>query len=342
MNMSLGLALSLALLSTTAIAGAPQSSYHVVDKVSNNAGNAPNVDRKLVNAWGIARFPGGALWVNGQGANKSMTYNVDTGNKLPTRVNVPGGPTGIAYIDPDPDGTGDFKVTRKHNSARSFMAFATTGGKVWGWNPDVAKHAAILGYDGTGGGDVFTGLAFAPHVRFLLAADFHGNRVININGDWSTNGSFTDPNLPEDYAPFGVSVVNGDVYVTFAKHDDEGEEIKGAGLGIVDVFNQQGKLKRRLISDGGALNAPWGVVQAPKDFGSFSGNLLIGNFGDGKVNAYDISTGAFLGTLSDAQGQPLVIDGLWGMVPRPSGAVTFASGPDDEQNGLVGTIELDR
>ncbi len=338
-----GLVLGLALLSSTALAGSPVTTYHVVPKVSNVAGEAPHLDRKLVNPWGLDQLPDGAFWVADQGTGKATTYNIKNGNRLPTKVNVPGGPTGVMYLPPRSDGTGDFKIVNGDVSERSFFAFATTGGKILGFNPDVNATDAVVGYDASGQSAVFTGLAFGGNRRYLLAADFANGQVDELDGNWSLVGTFQpDPNLPAGYAPFGIRVIKGSTYVTYAQRDAEtGEEVKGAGLGIINVYDQKGKFLRRLVSDGGALNAPWGLTPAPADFGAFAGALLVGNFGDGKINAYAPDTGSFLGTLSDVNGDPLVIDGLWGLLSRPGGAVSFASGPNDEQDGLLGTIEVD-
>lgn len=339
-----GLVLGLALLSSTALAGSPTISFHISNRVSNDKQEypAPNRDPKLINAWGLDQLPDGALWVADQGSDHVTTYNVRTGNKLPTRMNAAGGPSGLTYIPPRDDGTGDFKVTAGDVTERSFFAMATTGGQVLGASPDVDSRNAIVGYDGTAQGAAFTGLSFAANRRLLLAADFANGQVDMIDGNWTLTGTLqADPNLPAGYAPFGVRVIRGDVYVSFAQRGDDGEEVKGAGLGIIDVYKADGHFVRRLVSEGGALNAPWGMTYGPADFGPFAGKLLVGNFGDGKINAYDPSTGDLLGTLSDVDGNALVVDGLWGLLSRPGGSVSFASGPDDEADGLVGTIAVD-
>lgn len=338
-----GLVLGLALLSSTALAGSPPVSFHILNRVSNVRHVAPNTDPKLINPWGIDRLPNGALWVADQGSDYATTYNVRTGNKLPTRLLAAGGPSGLTYIPPKDDGTGDFKVTAGDVTERSFFAMATTGGQVLGANPDVDSLNAIVGYDGTANGAAFTGLSFAANRRLLLATDFANGRIDAIDGNWLLAETFqADPNLPAGYSPFGIRVIKGDVYVTFAQRDaGTGEEVKGAGLGIIDVYKADGHFVRRLVSEGGALDAPWGMTSGPDDFGPYAGALLVGNFGDGKINAYNPSTGDFLGTLSDVNGDPLAVDGLWGLVSQPGGSVSFASGPDDEQNGLVGTIAVD-
>jgi uncharacterized protein (TIGR03118 family) len=337
-----GLVLGLALLSSAALAGSPTLSFHIVKKVANVRHVANNTDPKLINPWGLDRLPGGAIWVADEGSDHLSTYNARTGNKLPTRQLAIGGPTGLTYLPPDGDGTGDFKVTNGDVTERSFFAVATTGGQVLGVNPEVDSRNALPGYDGTGQGAAFTGLGFGANRRYLLAADFANGQVDMIDGNWSLVGTLqADPNLPAGYAPFGIRVIKGDVYVTYAQRDEQGEEVKGAGLGIVDVYKVDGHFVRRLVSEGGALNAPWGLTPAPKDFGPLAGALLVGNFGDGKINAYDTASGNLLATLSDSNGDPLVIDGLWGLLSTPGGEVSFTAGPNDEQDGLIGAIVID-
>jgi uncharacterized protein (TIGR03118 family) len=159
-------------------------------------------------------------------------------------------------------------------------------------------------------------------------------------------GSFSDPNLPATYAPFGIQAIGGRIYVAYAQRTAGSiDETKGAGLGIVDVYDASGAMVRRLVS-GGALNAPWGLAMAPANFGSFSNMLLVGNFGDGKINAYKSDTGEFVGTLSKADGTAIVIDGLWGIAfgnglnNQPTNTLFFAAGPGDEAHGLYGRIDL--
>lgn len=182
--------------------------------------------------------------------------------------------------------------------------------------------------------------------NYLYLADFHNNRIDVLNGAWGLTtlaGSFTDPNLPSGYAPFNVAALNGKLYVSYAVVDAAtGDDVAGAGHGIIDVFDLNGNFQQRLVSNGD-LNSPWGMVIAPSGFGDFSGDLLVGNFGDGRIHAYNPTTGAELGTLSQSPGHPLVIDGLWGLAfgNGAAGSTTslyYAAGPDDEANGLFGKI----
>ncbi|MBV9991843.1 MAG: TIGR03118 family protein [Alphaproteobacteria bacterium] len=339
----LGLVLAAALLSTTAFAGSSGSTYHLNYLTSNQKGVAARKDRNLVNPWGMWQFPerGGAMWVADNGSDKVATYRLASGRKQPVVFNAPGGPTGLALIPGRSDGTGDFKITNGDVTERSIFAVATEGGQIMGMNSDVDPQNAVVGYDGSAGGASFKGLGFLSERRELLAADFKNGVVDRIDNNFALENTFTDPNLPAGYAPFNVRVLRGKVLVAFAKQGDGGDEQKGAGFGFIDVFDHTGNMLQRLVDVGGALNAPWGMTEAPPAFGSFAGALLVGNFGDGKINVYDMTSGAQLGTLSGSDGNPLVIDGLWGLMSGPAGEVTFAAGPNDESNGLLGTIEVD-
>jgi uncharacterized protein (TIGR03118 family) len=196
---------------------------------------------------------------------------------------------------------------------------------------------------------IYKGLTLgADGTRFLLyAADFHNNRIDIFDRTFANvtpAGSFTDTNVSDKYGPFNVQAIGGSIYVAYAKADDDREdEVAGRGNGIVDVYGASGNLIRRLYK-GGPLNAPWGMALAPSDFGFFSNRLLVGNFGDGTINAFDPATGKFVGTLADSNRDPIVIDGLWGLafgngiVNQPTNTLFFAAGPQDESHGLYGRI----
>jgi uncharacterized protein (TIGR03118 family) len=200
----------------------------------------------------------------------------------------------------------------------------------------------------TPGTAVYTGLALATNASgtFLYAANFKSGNIDVFNssfGPTTLAGSFTDPNLPSGYAPFNVELAGGNLYVEYAQVGPTGDEAHGVGLGFVSVFDTNGNFVRRQIS-GGLLNAPWGITIAPVFFGDFSNDLLVGNFGDGRIHAYDPVTGAFVGTLSDKLGDPLEIDGLWALKVRSGGPavdpnrVYFTAGINDEANGLFGAL----
>jgi uncharacterized protein (TIGR03118 family) len=222
---------------------------------------------------------------------------------------------------------------------------------VSGWSPNVNRTSAITMVDGAATGTVYKGAAIAAQgsASFLYAADFHNGKVDVFDSGFhkvAGAGGFTDPGLPVGYAPFGIQAIGSWIYVSFAKQDVQGhDEVGGPGLGVVDVFDTSGNLIKQLISAGGALNAPWGLAMAPANFGPFSNALLVGNFGDGKINAFDPTTGALLGTLSRADGSAIVIDGLWGIAfgnglnDQPTNTLFFAAGPNDEAHGVYGRID---
>jgi uncharacterized protein (TIGR03118 family) len=345
-----GLVLGLALLSTTALAagtvspntvkqpGTAGPAFQINPQVSNQPGVARRLDRSLINPWGIGNIPGDPLWVNIQGGHKSAIFAMQS-FKQQGKVKVANGPTGIIDIPANPNGD-DFNITEGTATGPSLFIFVTTAGVVQGWNPSVDAAKAVTALDRSGGTSGFTGAGFIAENRTLLLADFAGGFVEEFDGGFNETGHFTDNTLPANYEPFNVSVLGGKVYVAFAERDPvTGEEMKGAGLGYIDVFDHRGNMTAQLVA-GGALNAPWGMTLAPSGFGQFAGDLLVGNFGDGKINAYDPATGTLVGTVSGSDGNPLVIDGLWGIKGGPGNVVTFASGPDDEQNGLLGTVSV--
>jgi uncharacterized protein (TIGR03118 family) len=188
----------------------------------------------------------------------------------------------------------------------------------------------------------------------LYAADFHNNRVDVFDKTFAKKvlpvGAFIDPMLPGGYAPFGLQAINGEIYVSYAKKNQDpniNDEVQGHGFGYVNVFDPNGLFIKRVAS-AGKLNAPWGIALAPAGFGRFSGRLLVGNFGDGKINAYDVATGQFIGHLEDTNGKSIKIEGLWGIAfgngfaGQPVNTLFFAAGPGDEAHGLYGRIDVDR
>ena len=213
-----------------------------------------------------------------------------------------------------------------------------------------ATHA-LLAVNRSGAGAIYKGLALAGNGNghFLYATDFHHARVDVFDSAFHRvrmPGAFTDPGIPEGFAPFGIQNILGDLYVTYARQDDDAEDdVAGAGLGFVDVFDANGHLIRRFASRN-TLNAPWGLALAPADFGHFSNTLLVGNFGDGRINAFDIRTREFRGQLRNADHSVVEIEGLWGMAfgngvsKQPTHTLFFAAGPGDEEHGLYGRIDV--
>jgi len=221
----------------------------------------------------------------------------------------------------------------------SIYLFDTEGGAILGWNPTVDPNNAVVAVDNSANGSAYKGLAYDPTDVLLFAADFHNNEVQVYDRNWNLVRAFTDPDLPKNFAPFNVAWLNDKLYVAFAEREEDGDdEVAGKGLGYVDVFDTQGILLKHLISNG-KLNAPWGMMIAPPGFGKYAGRLLVGNFGDGRIHAYDANKGNFKGMLRVERGKPLVIDGLWALFPGPNdNTIIFSAGPDDETHGLLGQI----
>ncbi len=319
--------------------------------VSNGSQPAPNTDPNLVNAWGIAFNPTGVVWVNNQGTGKSTLYD---GNGVPQALvvtvpgpaaGVPSNPSGIVF-----SGGADFVVTDGVRTGPARFIFATLEGSISGWAPNVNALNAQLAVPTTGAA-VYTGLALSGNgtTHLLYAANFRTGRVDVFDGTFKpveVPGGFRDRSLPSSYAPFGIQAINGDVYVTYAKPDPAtGQSAHGPGLGFVNVFDPEGRLLRRVASRG-VLNAPWGLALAPASFGKFGGALLVGNLGDGTINAYGPRSGKFLGTLRDTRGRRLNMDGLWGIafgngvLSQETNTLFFTSGPNHGADGAYGAITV--
>ncbi|HVY83024.1 MAG TPA: TIGR03118 family protein [Steroidobacteraceae bacterium] len=324
--------------------------------VSDGSVNTPTQDAKLINPWGIVFGDGTPVWVANNATGSATLYD-GTGIKIPLEVTLPGGANG----DADATGivansTSDFVVTNGTTSAPARFIFDGESGMILGWAPSVDQSNAIIVYTDTGGA-VYKGLTMAADggANFLYATDFHNNKVDVFDKSFqkvTVAGGFTDPTLPEHYAPFGIQAVTSNgttvIYVTYAQTvAGSNDNANGAGLGLVNVFDTKGNLLKHLVPTGGALNAPWGVALAPATgFGTLSGTLLIGNFGDGVINAYNPDTGAFVDSVKDAAGQPIANAGLWGMAfgngarNQPTTTLYFAAGISNEAGGLYGRIDL--
>jgi uncharacterized protein (TIGR03118 family) len=340
--------------------------YTVHNLVSDVPGLADKVDPNLVNGWGLTRTATSPWWVADNHTNVSTLYRGD-GTIVPLVVQVPGGPTG-AVANP---GT-HFVVTSGGASGAARFLFDNEDGQILGWNPNVpaaGSTQAVVAV--TTPGAIYKGLTLAstPAGDFLYAADFHNAKVDVFDGNFQPAnlpaGAFTDPKLPDGFAPFGIQNVEGRIFVTYARQDEEAEdEVAGVNQGFVDVFDTSGTLLGH-VGTRAFLNAPWGVARAPAGFGKFSGDLLVGNFGDGRIAAYKAhgacafgldapSAGTSAvhpcftpeGVLRRADGSPVSIDGLWGIGfgggpltgSGPATTLFFAAGPDDEEHGLFGTV----
>ena len=298
------------------------------------------IDPDLKNPWGIVSSSTGPFWVSDNATGLSSLYN-GSGVKQGLLVTITGGsPTGTVF-----NGGPNFQIT----PAPARFIFASETGKISGWNSG-SQTNTIVKVDNSASGAIYKGLAIDSSTAgtLLYAANF-GNGTIDIfDANFSpvfAVGAFQDPNLPQGVSPFNIQNLGGELYVTYAfKAPGASDETVGAGLGIVDVFNTQGSLIRRLISTGSVLDAPWALAMAPSDFGEFSGDLLVGNFGDGKINAFDPLTGIYKGTLSNAKGDPIVIDGLWGLSfgngtnAGDTDTLYFTAGISDEAHGLFGSL----
>jgi uncharacterized protein (TIGR03118 family) len=330
-------------------AAEPGNSYRVQHLVSDGSVTTSNPpDPLLVNGWGIAASATSPWWVSAADTDVSTIYNA-TGVRSSLVVQVPGGPTGIVSYS----GSG-FVVSDGTVSGAARFIWATEDGTIAAWSPAVppntVSHQTVPNPLAPAHDASYKGLAVAPTASggFLYAADFHNNRVDVFDSAFhavTLPGGFVDPRLPAGFAPFGIQRIGAFILVSYAKQDDQAEdEIAGDGLGFVDAFNLDGSFVTRVASRG-ALNAPWGMALAPSNFGRFSGDLLVGNFGDGRINAFDPVTLEPKGHLKMANGKAVVIDGLWGIGfgnganAGPANVLYFAAGPNDEHNGLFGRID---
>lgn len=316
--------------------------YTVTPLVSNQAGKAKHTDTQLKNAWGIAFFSTGPIWVSDNGTGLSTIYNGQGVKQMPIVTippapgNTTGSPSGIVA-----NASSDFQITKNNQSGPAYFLFATMDGTISGWNPVVDPTHAVIAIDNSKQHAIYTGLAITRHgpgMNFLYAADNWNNRVDVYDSHFNLVASFTDPNIPANFAPFGVQDINGQVYVTFAS------TINGTG-GVVDIFTEAGKLVRH-FAKGAPLNQPWPVALAPASFGNFSKALLIGNnVPGGNILAYNLTTGKFLGMLKNKSGHVIAIDQLWGFQfgggssnNGPVNSLFFAAGPNNYANGLLGVI----
>ena len=308
-------------------------------------GVATNTDPNLVNPWGMApNSAGTVIWVSDNGTGVSTLYRQD-GTPAPTPpakplvVTIPGkdknkagNPTGMLRND-----TAFFKVTKNGNSLPARFIWVSEDGTISGWNPSLDPTDAIVAVKPKGD-NVYKGVTMgvANGHNFLFVTDFHKGEVDTYDENFNLvkTHNFADPNLPKRFAPFGIRNINGKIYVTYAlQGPGEKDDVAGPGNGFINVFDTSGNFVKRLVSNGN-LNSPWGLALIEGD------ELWVGNFGDGKINNYDPTTGAFLGTISRADGTPLQFDGLWDMLPLGPG-VYFTAGISDEEHGLFGLITED-
>lgn len=342
---------ALAGLLSTGVAVPAQQLQHYTQ--TNFVSDTTN-DMNLVNAWGMSRGTSTPWWVSDNGTGKATLYT-GTGTIIPLVVTIPSGdpkknptgtPTGQVF-----NGTTDFEITPKKPA---LFIFATEDGTISAWNSGAGTTAVIE--VNTKGASVFKGLAMATindpktgaGTNFLYAADFRKGRIQVYDRSFKPislgERAFRDDRVRHGFAPFNIQNIGGNLYVAYAKQDSQKhDEVAGAGLGYVDVFTPWGHLINRL-EHGWWLNAPWGMAQAPSDFGAYSHDVLVGQFGSGNINVFDPVTGEFKGMLNDSNNKPIAIDGLWGIAfgsggtSGPANSLFFAAGPDEESHGLFGAI----
>ncbi|HKA40716.1 MAG TPA: TIGR03118 family protein [Burkholderiales bacterium] len=289
------------------------AAYIQTNLVSNATGPAPVVDPNLVNPWGLASGPGTPLWVADNEFSVATLYS-GTGVVQTLVVSLPfGSPTGVTS-----NPTGEFLLVPGANNTSALFMFSTEAGTIDGWNPGVNLTAASVAVNHAGA--VYTGLTLGvrgAQTNTLYAANFRAATIEAFDSAFSPvslPGAFTDPNLPRGFAPYNIQNIGGILYVTYARQDAaQLKALPGAEAGFIDKYTTDGALIGRLVSRG-VLNAPWGIALAPAGFGEFANDLLVGNFGDGTINAFDPDTGALLGTLEDANGVAIINAGLRGLI----------------------------
>ena len=352
--------LLVAALPGAAFANASSQGFYVqTNLVSDIVGAPPQItDGDLVNPWGLVHGPATPWWVSDNGTGVSTLYNTQSvpAVKVPLTVTIPAptgspagttsAPTGVIF-----NGSGGFNVSQDGKTFfSSLFIFDTEDGTISGWSPSFLDRShAVLAVDrsNVGKGAVYKGLAIGSNASgtFLFATNFRFGTIEMFDSTFKLVRSFTDHRLPQSYAPFGIQNIGGNLYVTFAKQNaKKHDDVAGAGHGFVDVFDTNGNLISRLISRG-SLNSPWGLALAPANFGQFSNDLLVGNFGDGHINVFDPNTAAALGSLQNSGGIPIQIDGLWslqfgnGAAAGATNELFFTAGIDGEAHGLFGKIQ---
>jgi uncharacterized protein (TIGR03118 family) len=326
---------------------------------------AAQTDPNLINPWGVSESPTSPFWISENGSGLASIYSatssgVTTNVIPPITIAVPPGqmpgtasPTGQVFNSFQSDGA----FTLQDGSPATFL-FATEDGTISGWNPAAGTQSVIAvdesnnpaeGDEALGLGAVYKGLAIAAgdNGPLLFAANFRHGTVDTYDGNFNLVNSFTDPNVPSGFAPFNVQVLDGKLFVTFAQQDDmKHDDVAGAGNGFVDEFDLNGTLVQRVASNG-PLDSPWGLAIAPQSFGRLAGDLLVGNFGDGTIDAFNLKNNHFAGKLLGADGKPIVIGDLWALTPGNGGSggdpnsIFFTAGVKDEAQGLFGSLTPD-
>lgn len=336
-------------------------SFVVTKLVSDQPGVAATTDPNLVNPWGLVASATGPWWASDNGTGLSTLYS-GAGGIIPLVVAVPAPAAAPAGLVPGASGIvfnggTSFVVSNGTTSGPAAFIFSTEDGTISGWSPAVDRTHAIRTVDNFGGGTgaVYKGLALASNSQAqqrLFATNFRSGRIDVFDTAFKpvrlAPSAFVDPFLPDNFAPFGVASIQGNLFVTYAKQNATRDaDVAGPGNGFIDVFNTDGRLLRRFASRG-ALNSPWGLAVAPASFGSVGGDLLVGNFGNGRIHAFELDAergrADFAGTLSDANDHAIVIDGLWalqfgnGAASGPATTLFFTAGPNNQTHGLFGSL----
>jgi uncharacterized protein (TIGR03118 family) len=336
----LGLGLALAL-------PAAATSFTVVNLVTDDqtVTKAQITDPHLINAWGISYGPTSPFWVSSNETGLAVLYKVDPLTNATTKqgleVTIPGAGNVTGQVFNIGAAGGSF-------NGNAFL-FVSEDGTISGWRGALGTNAEVLQLASADNSYKGAAISLINGNAYLYAADFAGGQIDVLKGDAGApdlTANFTDPNIPSGFRPFNIQNLGGTLYVTYALRDPvTGDDVAGPGNGFVDAFDLQGNFLARVGSDG-TLNSPWGLARAPGSFGEFAGDLLIGNFGDGRINVFDTGTDTFIGQLRDAGGIPLEIDGLWGLIPGNGGSggspqsIYFSAGPADEGHGLFGVLAV--
>lgn len=332
-TLTLALGLLLVFASSAALA-----QYQLTNMASNQVGQARHVDPLLVNAWGLTYAPGSPFWISDNGSGWSTLYD-SQGNRQSLQVVVPsasgqgpGSPTGIVF-----NGSQDFQV----QGWPAVFLFATLDGTISGWAPQSNPNSAIIAVNKSG--VVYTGLAITSNAsgNVLFAADNANNKVDMYDANFNLTGSFTDPTIAAGFAPFGIQDIGGLLFVTFASQS-------GASGGYVDIFSEDGAFLKR-VTQGGPLNQPWGIAAAPKNFGTLSNTVLIGNNvnKNSTINAFNVLTGEFVGPVKDVNGKSIKVDQLWGIkfgggnaADGATNELFFTAGPNNNVAGTFGKVTV--
>jgi uncharacterized protein (TIGR03118 family) len=353
-NRSAKLLTSVAVLMFSSLALAQ---HYTQTNLVSNVGAAPTNDPNLQNAWGLVASPGSPWWLSNNAGGTSTLYSVNATGTAATIVplvvtvpnapsqSAPGSPTGIMF-----NGSPTDFLLAPGKPAR--FIFVTEDGTVSGWNSGTMATIMVDNSQvpDAANGAVYKGATIAEidGNKFILAANFRSGRVDVFDTNFKqvkiSEEQFDDDRIPRDFAPFNVQGVGPNIYVTYAKQNAaKHDPVGGAGFGFVDVFSPHGKLLQRL-QHGPWMNAPWGVVWATQHFGEFTNTILVGQFRNGWISAFNPVTGRFLGNILNPDGSTLTIDGIWalrfgnGKSAGPATTLFFTAGPGGEVNGLFGTL----